>query len=144
MTLATLSSTIAGCCGKPGSLGGPATITVKASPEERRRGYAGIVFDRFDPSDPTKLPVADILPGSPGEFSDIRPGDVLIEIDGQPISGEQAYADTVTAWRPGDVVMLKLLRDEQPIEIEVRLIDFKQFTQLRMQQLMAKDSPDKL
>ncbi len=125
---------LAGCDGDIRSLGGPATIRVEASPEDAKRGYAGITFDRFDPEDPSRARIAELLPGGPADVSGLKSGDVVTSIDGQPISGESELRETSMNWRPGQVVRLEIERDNDLVWCDVRLLTYHEMMQLRIDQ----------
>ena len=52
----------------------------------------------------------------------IQLGDVIIEIDGQPVRNEDDYADVLEQRRAGDLVKVKTLRDNQIQEYDIRLL----------------------
>ena len=51
----------------------------------------------------------------------IQLGDVIVEIDGQPVANEDDYASIMEQHRPGDIVTVRTLRDNQIREYEIEL-----------------------
>ncbi|MCY9785614.1 PDZ/DHR/GLGF domain-containing protein [Nocardiopsis sp. EMB25] len=74
--------------------------------------------------------VADAVEGMPADGL-VEPGDVIVEIDGEPVPtdtgggggersvGSAAVVDTVSARDPGDVVEMVLDRDGETVEVEI-------------------------
>ena len=67
--------------------------------------------------------MVEVVPGSPAERAGIRPGDLVVEVDGEPT---ESAADlqrmmvaeligrpvTATVWRSGEEIALRLVPDE--------------------------------
>jgi len=68
--------------------------------------------------------VASIDPGSPAEASFLSAGDVILEVDGQPVSARfveelPAFYRLIASRRPGDDISLKVMRNEQVFSFKV-------------------------
>jgi len=63
--------------------------------------------------------VAGVLPGSPAERAGLRAGDVVFSIDDRDLSDRGALYRRLRQHRPGDAVVLKLVRDEEPVVVRV-------------------------
>jgi Do/DeqQ family serine protease len=74
--------------------------------------------------------------GDPAALSDIRTGDVVLEVNGQPVNESNALQEKVAVLRPGDVVNLKIWRDGDLITKNVEL---KMFTPAPVEQLTFSD-----
>lgn len=86
----------------------------------RQWGIEGvIVLDVFQGSDPERLGMRGLSRSQRGR---IQLGDVIIEIDGQPVRNEDDYADVLEQRRAGDLVKVKTLRDNQIQEYDIRLL----------------------
>lgn len=48
-------------------------------------------------------------------------GDIIVELDHQPITSMADLQKAMDAYQPGDVVTFRILRDGDPVEVEVRL-----------------------
>jgi S1-C subfamily serine protease len=76
--------------------------------------------------------VMSVMPGSPAERAGLRGtfrtedgvlvlGDVIQRLDGAAIASVEDLYDALERRKPGDAVKLQVLRDEQPLEVVVRL-----------------------
>ena len=65
--------------------------------------------------------VNQVQAGSPAERAGIRPGDVLLGFDGNPIEDGGQYRNRVALARPGSSVGVELLRDGRRIEITLKV-----------------------
>ena len=64
---------------------------------------------------------ADVRDGSPAGKAGLKPGDVLIEFDGKPIDNLYDFTYALRAHKPGDKVMVTVLRGNEKITREVTL-----------------------
>ena len=64
-----------------------------------------------------------IVPGSPAEESGLQEGDIILEFDGQRITSTNSLADIISNYDPGDIVVLKVLRDEQEMFFTITLTE---------------------
>lgn len=86
----------------------------------RQWGIEGvIVLDIFAGTDPDRLGMRGLTRDQRGR---IQLGDVIVEIDGQPIRNEDDYADVLERHRAGDTVSVKTVRDNQIRDYEIRLL----------------------
>lgn len=99
-----------------GQQGSPAR-TVEAS-----RGWIGIVHEGDGQGAPalhefpgghTGLVVKDVVAGSPARAAGLRPGDVILAMDGRPLA---PATPTMLQVRDGQAVQLRLLRDGRVVE----------------------------
>jgi serine protease Do len=65
--------------------------------------------------------VASVARNSAAAKAGIKPGDVIVEVNGEPIVRSGSLSSTIGMAAPGDKVKLKVWRDKAPIEIEARL-----------------------
>jgi hypothetical protein len=90
-----------------------------ATPRSERRAALGTVPD-FSYEGPG-VRVQEVLPGSPAEAAGIRPGDVILSLDGTPITGLRAYSDLLKARKPGDAVEVVVRKDGEKTRLRVVL-----------------------
>ena len=65
-----------------------------------------------------------VQPGSAADKAGLRPGDVVVTVDGEPVANFEALAARVARHGPGEVVRLEVLRDggaDRRFPCEVRL-----------------------
>lgn len=76
--------------------------------------------------------IMDVAPGSPAEKSGLKPttrsrsgdieiGDLIIEVNGEPINSNNDLLLTLEKYKPGDQIHMKVMRDHQPATIDVTL-----------------------
>jgi len=68
--------------------------------------------------------IASIDPGSPAEASFLKAGDVILEVDSEPVSARfveelPTFYNKIARHRPGSEIWLKVLRDEQEYNFKV-------------------------
>ena len=96
-----------------------------------RRGYLGIgtqqiplpaaMAQQAGTSQSTALLIVSVESGSPADKAGILIGDLLVAIDGQPVTDVEALRVRLGADRLGQPVTLKLLRGGAPVEVSVTL-----------------------
>ena len=64
---------------------------------------------------------ADIREGSPAAKAGLKAGDVLVEFDGKPIQNLYDFTYALRAKKPGDEVMVKVIRGSEPVVVKVLL-----------------------
>jgi len=104
---------------------------VKAPPERQpvagggeRSGYGpdfGSIPDFDEP--PHGVRFADIREGSPAAKAGLMPQDILIEFDGKDIGNLYDFTYVLREHRPGDLVLVKVLRGGKTIEAKVLLTE---------------------
>jgi serine protease Do len=67
--------------------------------------------------------VSDALPGSPAERVGLRPGDMVLTIDGKPVENGRQFQIRLYPRLVGDVVELGILRDGQTLAVPVAMTE---------------------
>jgi serine protease DegQ len=63
--------------------------------------------------------IAGVLRGGPADKAGIKPGDVLVEVEGKPVSDATTMVNLVAALAPGKAAKLKLTRQGQNVDLSV-------------------------
>ncbi|MEY3231827.1 MAG: hypothetical protein RL689_1916, partial [Planctomycetota bacterium] len=89
-------------------------------------GYMGVILDDIDAAsrggaNGAGVVVSDVLEESPAWVAGIRVDDVVVDIDGQPVSDSQILISMIAARRPGETVSLKVRRGEVVQQVQVTL-----------------------
>jgi S1-C subfamily serine protease len=67
------------------------------------------------------LRLSGVSAGSPAEKAGLKAGDVVVEIDGKPVTDLQSYSDALYARAPGDEITLVYLRGGQRTTVKLTL-----------------------
>lgn len=90
------------------------------------RGYIGVQAQPVNPALAAALKlgagkpgglgalVASVEPDSPAAKADLKPGDVIVAVDGKPVANPRDLAVNVAAVAPGGQAKLDIMRDGQP------------------------------
>jgi S1-C subfamily serine protease len=91
------------------------------------RGWIGVEAQEITPglADSFKLGeakgaiIAGVLKNGPADKGGVRPGDVLVAIEGKSVADTRGMLDLVAALQPGASAKLKLVRQGKEIELAV-------------------------
>jgi len=65
--------------------------------------------------------IANVAPGSAAAAAGLKSGDVVTEVDGEPIVRSGSLSSRIGLAMPGEMVKLKVWRDKAPRDVEVKL-----------------------
>jgi S1-C subfamily serine protease len=65
--------------------------------------------------------VAEVRAGSPADAAGLQPGDVIVSVDGDPISTASEMVDTIRSHDPGDKITIEYEREGRKREADVTL-----------------------
>jgi Do/DeqQ family serine protease len=65
--------------------------------------------------------IAGVVRGGPADRAGIKPGDVLLAIDGKPVKDPQVMLDTVASLKPGGNASFRVRRDKTEAEVGVTI-----------------------
>jgi serine protease Do len=93
------------------------------------RGYIGVTLQSVSPEvaqqfglkDTHAALITQVVPGKPGDKAGLKQGDVIVGIDGQKIEDSNDLTLKVTEHAPGSTVMLDVIRNGQPMKVNVTL-----------------------
>jgi Peptidase family M28/PDZ domain len=81
--------------------------------------YLGTVPD-FAPVD-RGVKLSGVTPGSPADKAGVRTGDIIVGMGAHEVADLQGLTDALRAHKPGDTVPLRVIRDGNPLALEVTL-----------------------
>lgn len=93
------------------------------------RGYLGVFYDAEattrvtgpDGTVQTGVRVQRAEPGGPSDAAGVRPGDVVVAIQGSPIVSTESLSALVSSGRAGDTITVRVWRDGQMLDFPVTL-----------------------
>ena len=91
------------------------------------RGWIGVEIQEITPelAESFKLPrgqgaiIAGVMRGGPADKAGIRPGDVLMQIEGKAVADSAGMLNLIAQLKPGDKAGLKLLRSGKNVDLAV-------------------------
>ena len=97
---------------------------------EVRRGWVGVAVQ--DLTDALArhfgvrqgVVVTDVDPKSPAAGADLRRGDVITKVDGQPVRSEEDFSERVDSRGIGETIALTLRRDDRDDEVRITAAEF--------------------
>ena len=93
------------------------------------RGWIGVEIQEITPelAESFKLPkvqgaiIAGVMRGGPADKAGIKPGDVLLEVEGKAVNDSAGMLNVIAQLKPGDKAGMKLMRNGKNIEIAVAI-----------------------
>ncbi len=121
--IADLTSTLVAEQGRPDFV---RVVDTKPQAEASASGGGGGYGPAFgsipDFNEPPKgVRFADVRDGTPAQKAGLKAGDILIEFDGKEVKNLTDFTYLLRTKKPGDTVLVKVLRGDQPIEAKVLL-----------------------
>lgn len=95
-----------------------------------RRGYAGASLQPLDqalreefkaPSGTTGVVVSSVVPDGPSAKADLRPGDIVTTVEGQPMDSVSELVNWIAFQDPGKVVHVDILREGKVKRLAIKL-----------------------
>ena len=93
------------------------------------RGWVGIGVQDLTPelADTLKLAkingalITEVVNASPADKAGIKPGDVLIGVEGKPVTDYASTLNLISALKPGNTASLKVMRKKNEIDVKVNV-----------------------
>ena len=93
------------------------------------RGWIGVEAQEITPelAESFGLPgtegalIAGVVRGSPADAAGIRPGDVLLSVNGKAVKDPQIMLELIAALKPDERISFRLRRDKTIVEVQVKI-----------------------
>jgi serine protease DegQ len=93
------------------------------------RGWIGVAVQELTPElaesfklrDTQGVLISEVVRGSPADKAGVKAGDILTSIDNEPLTDSGMMLETISALTPGKVVVLKLLRNQTEVVVQVKV-----------------------
>ncbi|MEI7430086.1 MAG: trypsin-like peptidase domain-containing protein [Betaproteobacteria bacterium] len=93
------------------------------------RGWIGVeaqeitqeLADTFGLPDANGALIAGVQRGSPADAGNIKPGDILLSVNGKAVKDPQVMLDLIASQKPGEMVLFKLRRQKTLFDTELRI-----------------------
>jgi len=93
------------------------------------RAYLGIypqdvtpgVAKAFGEKEPRGVLVGDVSPNGPAQAGGLQRGDIILEVNGNPMTDSNQLRMSISMMKPGEETKLKLVRNGNPLNITVKL-----------------------
>lgn len=93
------------------------------------RGWIGVAVQEITPelAESFKLGnvqgvlISEVVRGGPADQAKVRAGDILTMVNNKPLTDSNAMLDTIAALPPGKIVVLKLLRNQAEVVVQVKV-----------------------
>jgi serine protease Do len=116
------------------------------------RGYLGIVIQPITPAmskalgqnEPEGVLVGDVSPKGPAQASGVERGDVILDLNGKAINDSNELRNTIAMLQPGETVTLKISRNGNTRDINVKLGELPSSTKEEAQNEHGGASKDAL
>ena len=91
------------------------------------RGWIGVeaqeitpeIAESFRLSSTNGVLIAGVLRGGPAEKAGLKPGDILVEIEGKPVKDPNSMLNLVAALVPGKPASIRFRRENKDVEVQV-------------------------
>ena len=93
------------------------------------RGWIGVeaqeitvdLAESFGLPDTSGALIAGVLRGSPADTGGIKPGDILLAVDGRLVKDPQGMLDLIASQKPGETVVFRLRRQSSFVDTSIRI-----------------------
>ena len=91
------------------------------------RGWIGVEVQDITPdlaesfrlSNSKGVLIAGVVRGGPADKAGVKPGDILVEVEGKPVPDSSAMLNLVAEAQPGKVATLKIVRNSSPLAVKL-------------------------
>jgi S1-C subfamily serine protease len=92
----------------------------RGKPPQPPRPWLGVLSQELQ----SKIVVVGVMPGGPAARAELRAGDLILAVDGVPVSGLPDFYTRLWAQGPaGTSIPLRILREQDVFDLEIRSVD---------------------
>jgi serine protease Do len=95
------------------------------------RGYLGVYLEEMTPALAKAFHttgngalIGDVTPGSPADQAGIKKGDIVVALNGQPVSSQNELRLKIGNMEPNTAIAMKVLRDGKQVDVALHLGEF--------------------
>ncbi len=93
------------------------------------RGQLGVIIqpltrelaDSFGVDESKGILIGQVMPGSAAEQAGLKQGDIIVELNGQPVGDLNSFRSRIASTAPGTAITLAVLRDSERLETTVTI-----------------------
>ncbi|MFM8714564.1 MAG: S1C family serine protease [Actinomycetota bacterium] len=93
----------------------------QAAGTTRQEGFLGVSLNERTDGGVGSI-IATVQPGSPAEKADIRIGDIVLAVDGEPVNGQAGLVAAIRDRNPGDTIAVELVRAGARVTVSATLV----------------------
>jgi serine protease Do len=105
----------------PGIADTPHAVGIISALPHRIRPARALIGVQFDYG-ATAPRIDQILPGLGAEKAGLKPGDLIVAVNGAGVTNREQVVETLREFREGQTVKLRLQRAEKPFDVQIRLM----------------------
>jgi serine protease Do len=90
------------------------------------RGVDADLAEAFGLDRPRGALVDEVFEGDPAEKAGVRPGDIVLSVDGKPVESNTALPALISSIRPGNTTELELWSDRKLKKVTVQVVELKE------------------
>lgn len=98
-------------------------VVVFAAVSEAWAAFLGVELQPGSGSGMPEVSIRAVAPGSPAAAAGLQPGDVILSIQGQPVTMPEEVVDLVRAAAPGSQIEMEVLRGSKAVRLRITLGD---------------------
>jgi M6 family metalloprotease-like protein len=98
-----------------------ATLAAVSRPMSANTSRATIGVRLGDVKEGGGAAVARVLPGSPADKAGLKEGEVILRVDGKPLTDQAQFSDALLEKRPDDTIVLTLRWERKEVDLKVKV-----------------------
>jgi putative serine protease PepD len=96
-------------------------LRAQANGTDRKEGYLGVGLEGRTDGGQGAI-ITEVEPDSPADVAGIKVDDVVLSVNGEPITGQAGLVAAIRDRSPGDTVEIEMLRAGERVTVEATLV----------------------